>query len=191
MKTRLRLLGPPKLIGPAANDGAFLWCGLPDHSARVPYHGILKYNAFRIKTLKLFAGKFGRPSGGVAHLLRRVGVNPHCHRRFLCTRFSFQIAFSVAVRSSAPFQKFLAERLLIFLRQCATPWIARNLPSREIRMRPRREKSDLRERQPDLTTSLSEPLVMRILEEVIQELQAEVDREKEKKKLQPPLSSTG
>jgi hypothetical protein len=56
-------------------------------------------------------------------------------------------------------------------------------------MRPRREKSDLRERQPDLTTSLSEPLVMRILEEVIQELQAEVDREKEKKKLQPPPSA--
>jgi hypothetical protein len=53
-------------------------------------------------------------------------------------------------------------------------------------MRPRREKSDLRERPPDLTTTLSEPLVMRILEEVIQELQAEVDREKEKKKLQPP-----
>ena len=46
-------------------------------------------------------------------------------------------------------------------------------------MRPRREKSDLRERQPDLTTSFSEPLVMRILEEVIQELQAEADREKE------------
>jgi hypothetical protein len=56
-------------------------------------------------------------------------------------------------------------------------------------MRPRREKSDLRERQPDLTASLSEPRVMRILEEVIQELQAEVDREKEKKKLQPPPSA--
>ena len=58
-------------------------------------------------------------------------------------------------------------------------------------MRTRREKSDLRERQPDLTTSLSEPLVMRILEEVIQELQAEVDREKERRSsnLRPPPSS--
>ena len=57
-------------------------------------------------------------------------------------------------------------------------------------MRTRREKSDLRERQPDLTTSLSEPLVMRILEEVIQELQAEVDREKERSSnLRPPPSS--
>jgi hypothetical protein len=53
-------------------------------------------------------------------------------------------------------------------------------------MRPRRKKSDLRERQPDLTTSLSEPVVMRILEEVIQELQAEADREKEKKRQPPP-----
>jgi hypothetical protein len=56
-------------------------------------------------------------------------------------------------------------------------------------VRAQREKSDLRERQPDSTTSLSEPRVMRILEEVIQELQAEVDREKEKKKLQPPSSA--
>ena len=53
-------------------------------------------------------------------------------------------------------------------------------------MRVRRK--DPRERQPDLITSLSEPRVMRILEEVIQELQAEVDREKEKK-LQPPPSA--
>jgi hypothetical protein len=59
----------------------------------------------------------------------------------------------------------------------------------ETRVRPRRKKSDLRERQPDLTTSLGEPLVMCILEEVIQELQAELDREKEKKKLQPPPSA--
>jgi hypothetical protein len=56
-------------------------------------------------------------------------------------------------------------------------------------VRPRRKKSDLREQQPDLTTSLGEPLVMCILEEVIQELQAEVDREKEKKKLPPPPSA--
>lgn len=60
---------------------------------------------------------------------------------------------------------------------------------RETSVRPRREKSDVRERRPDLTTSLSEPLVMRLLDKVIQELQAEVDREKEKKKLQPPPST--
>jgi hypothetical protein len=56
-------------------------------------------------------------------------------------------------------------------------------------VRPRHKKSDPRERQPDLTASPGEPLKMCILEEVIQELQAEVDREKEKKKLQPPPSA--
>ena len=56
-------------------------------------------------------------------------------------------------------------------------------------MRPRHKQSDPRERQPGLTTSPGEPLVMCILEEVIQELQAEIDREKEKKKLQPPPSA--
>jgi hypothetical protein len=48
----------------------------------------------------------------------------------------------------------------------------------------------LRERRSEEATTISEPLATRFLEEVIEKLQAEVDREKEnKKKRQPPPAS--
>ncbi len=47
----------------------------------------------------------------------------------------------------------------------------------------------LRERRSEAATPVSESLVTRFLEEVIEELQAELDSEKEKKKLQPPPSA--
>lgn len=46
-----------------------------------------------------------------------------------------------------------------------------------------------RGRRSEEATTISESLATRFLEEVIDELQAELDREKDKKKHQPPTSA--